>query len=224
MTERASSSGRTQLAPLGIGGRGRAMPFTFAIFDPERVRHGVTRRDPALHREGDISFVTGRDERAVFTSRWAWGERLGIDAADIVAAQQVHGATVAHVGVADRGRGARRFADALPGVDALLTAAPGVPLLLTFADCTPLLFHDPVRGVAGLANAGWRGTVADIAGATIRAMVQRYGSAPQDILTGIGPAIGPCCYVVGPEVAAAWRALGVPDGAVARLLPPDAGR
>jgi copper oxidase (laccase) domain-containing protein len=32
-----------------------------------------------------------------------------------------------------------------------------------------------------------------------------FGSRPAELLAGIGPAIGPCCYRVGPEVVAAFR-------------------
>ena len=36
--------------------------------------------------------------------------------------------------------------------------------------------------------------------ATVRTMAAAYGSRPVDIIAGIGPSIGPCCYEVGPEV------------------------
>jgi YfiH family protein len=112
----------------------------------------------------------------------------------------------------------------VPAADALLTAAPDTPLLLSFADCTPLLFHDPARDVVGLAHAGWRGTVADIAGETVRAMSARFGSAPGDIVAGIGPAIGRCCYIVDQPVTDAWHALGVADETVLEEIAPVAGR
>ena len=38
--------------------------------------------------------------------------------------------------------------------------------------------------------------------ALVRAMVDSFGSEPKDLVTAIGPAIGPCCYEVGPEVVA----------------------
>jgi copper oxidase (laccase) domain-containing protein len=31
-------------------------------------------------------------------------------------------------------------------------------------------------------------------------MKEAFGSSPGDIMVGIGPSIGPCCYQVGPEV------------------------
>ena len=37
-------------------------------------------------------------------------------------------------------------------------------------------------------------------------MAETFGSRPQDILAGIGPSIGACCFEVGEEVAAAFRA------------------
>jgi copper oxidase (laccase) domain-containing protein len=36
-------------------------------------------------------------------------------------------------------------------------------------------------------------------------MATAFDSRPGDLLAYLGPAIGPCCYEVGPEVIAAWR-------------------
>jgi hypothetical protein len=81
-----------------------------------------------------------------------------------------------------------------------------------------------VRRVAGLAHAGWRGTVAGIAAATVRALTEQFGSNPADLHVGIGPAIGACCYVVGAEVVDAWHTLGVSDSAVATEIAQVNGR
>jgi YfiH family protein len=40
----------------------------------------------------------------------------------------------------------------------------------------------------------------NIAGATVRAMVEQLDCRAKDIIAVIGPAIGPCCYEVGREV------------------------
>ena len=191
-----------------------------------RLRHGITGRTPGLWREGDISYATGGDPARVFDNRRAWGAAIGIDAEAIVAVRQVHGNAVESVDATARGRGARSLDPAIvPAADALLTDAPDTPLLLGFADCTPLLFHDPARGVIGLAHAGWRGTVADIAGETVRAMSARYGSDPAKIIAGIGPAIGRCCYLVDEPVAGAWAARVIDDDrALAEIAPIDGRR
>jgi len=201
-------------------------PFRFATFAAmPGVCHGITGRAKALWREGDISYATGGDPAAVFANREYWAASIGVRADALVAVRQVHGNTVDIVTASARGRGARGLdAATVPAADALLTDAPDTPLLLAFADCTPLLFHDPQHGVVGLAHAGWRGTVADIAGETVRALVRHYGSDPAGIIVGIGPAIGPCCYQVDLPVIAAWEALGVVDHAVALEVEPREGR
>ena len=87
--------------------------------------------------------------------------------------------------------------------DGLVTGTPNIYLSMRFADCTPLIFFDPVRGAVGLTHAGWRGTMQDMAGATVRMMVKQFDCQPGDMIAVIGPAIGPCCYEVGPEVMTA---------------------
>jgi YfiH family protein len=82
-----------------------------------------------------------------------------------------------------------------------VTATPGVPLMMRFGDCAPVLLFDPVRRVAGMAHAGWRGVAAGVIEASIRAMTEHLGCNPPDIWAGVGPTIGPCCYEVGTDVA-----------------------
>jgi YfiH family protein len=101
--------------------------------------------------------------------------------------------------------------------DAMVTNMQGVcPVVLT-ADCVPVLFYDPVGKVAGVAHAGWRGTLKHIVSVTVKAMAVHFGSRPGDILAGIGPSIGPCCYEVREEVLEATeKAYGSRDGFIRR--------
>lgn len=102
-----------------------------------------------------------------------------------------------------------------PKADAIITADRDVPLVMRFADCVPLLLFDPVRQVIGLAHAGWRGTLAGVSPATVDAMRETFGCHVRDILVGVGPSIGPCCYEVGPEVIEqAQAAFGTLEGLV----------
>ena len=68
------------------------------------------------------------------------------------------------------------------------------------ADCPPLVLFDPVQKVAATVHSGWRGTVGKIGLAVVATMTQKYSCQPTDILAGIGPSIGPCCYAVGEPV------------------------
>ncbi len=105
----------------------------------------------------------------------------------------------------------------LAQADGMLSAAEDTPLGMRFADCVPLLFYDPLRQVIGMAHAGWRGTVQDIAGRMVQAMVDAWGCRPADIQAGIGPSIGPQAYQVGEEVVAAVHSCcGTLEGLVRR--------
>ena len=125
-------------------------------------------------------------------------QALSIVPEQTVSCHLIHSASVLTVNRFNRQR-------VLGKADGLITADTGLYLAMRFGDCTPLVFYDPVRGAVGLAHAGWRGTMLNIAGATVKAMEQQLGCRPQDIIAVIGPAIGPCCYEVGPEVITAAR-------------------
>jgi YfiH family protein len=58
-------------------------------------------------------------------------------------------------------------------------------------------------------HAGWRGTAAQIVKKTIKVLVERYSSAPADIIMAFGPSIRGDCYEVDIEVKdAVCRATG----------------
>ena len=120
------------------------------------------------------------------------GAAIGFSVEDVVASKQIHSDIIYKVTDADRGGCLTEGAS--PVCDGLITDVPGIALNVFTADCTPILYHDPVTGAVGAAHAGWRGTAADIAGKTVRAMVDAYGCKPENIRAAIGPHIGPCCF------------------------------
>ncbi len=67
------------------------------------------------------------------------------------------------------------------------------------ADCVPILMVDTKRKIAGALHAGWRGVIADIAAAGVRAMLQ-LGAHASDIRAAMGPSIGPCCFEVDADL------------------------
>ena len=107
---------------------------------------------------------------------------------------------------ADCGRGITRDRG-YEDVDGLLTDEPGVVLCTQYADCVPLFFVDPVRRVVGTSHSGWKGTVAQIGAVTVERMCADYGCRRQDILAGIGPSIGPCCFEVDAPVYEAFAGM-----------------
>jgi len=88
--------------------------------------------------------------------------------------------------------------------DALATRTPGMLLGVQTADCVPVLLVDTRRRAVAAIHAGWRGTLARIAAKTVGRMRMEFGTKPRDVIAALGPAIGRCCYEVGPEVAQAF--------------------
>jgi YfiH family protein len=76
--------------------------------------------------------------------------------------------------------------------------------MLRYADCTPVLLADTRRLAVAVVHAGWRGSAVRAAGAAVAGLVEVFGCNPRDLVAGIGPAIGPCCYRVGDDVRAAF--------------------
>lgn len=91
-----------------------------------------------------------------------------------------------------------------PQADAAISSRAGLFLGIQTADCVPILLADPRRRVVAAVHAGWRGTLARIAAKTLGRMRLEFGTNPEDVLAAFGPAIGSCCYEVGPEVAQAF--------------------
>ncbi len=90
--------------------------------------------------------------------------------------------------------------------DALITRRPGLLLAVQTADCVPILLADVRRRVVAAVHAGWRGTLRRIVQKTVGRMRMEMGTHPRDIVAALGPAIGRCCYEVGPEVVTAFAA------------------
>ncbi len=109
---------------------------------------------------------------------------------------------------------------ALEGVDGVCTAVADTPLMCFSADCPLVLLVDPWRRVLGLAHASWRCTVGRIVVALLDEMRTAFGIRPGDLLAGIGPSAGPCCYEVQQDVRDAAASLPGGDG----LFPRRAGR
>lgn len=125
----------------------------------------------------------------------------GFQAADLCTVIQVHETTVVVVA-----RPERRAREA----DGMVTAAP-LPLGVLSADCVSLLLADG-HGRVAAAHAGWRGTVADMAGSVV-ATLCALGARRAELRAALMPSIGPCCFEVGEDVAARFRAV-VPQAVI----------
>lgn len=144
--------------------------------------------------------VAHRPERLA-EARDAVAAATGTDVARWHLMRQVHGADVAVI-AEDTPVGAEPRA-----VDVMVTTCSERPLVVLAADCLPILAAG--HRAVGVAHAGWRGVVAGVPDALVTAL-EALGERAEDLHVALGPAIGPCCYAVGPEVVEAVAA--VSDG------------
>jgi YfiH family protein len=145
----------------------------------------------------NVSYSVGDTRENVDENIRRISTAVGSQPADLFSAYQVHGRAVTIVEP-------DTVAEPRPRCDVLATSSPRRTLMLRYADCTPVLLADPKRRVVAAVHAGWRGSAVRAAGAAVEALVEVFGSRPADIVAGIGPAIGPCCYVVGQDVVDAF--------------------
>jgi YfiH family protein len=111
--------------------------------------------------------------------------------------RQVHGTVVVTAG---------DVVDARPEADGIAVAAAGTLVGVVTADCAPILLLAPGHAVAAAVHAGWRGAAAGIVDAALAHLRREFGVEPAAVEAAVGPAIGACCYEVGPEVRAAFEA------------------
>lgn len=89
--------------------------------------------------------------------------------------------------------------------DGLMSDCKRKLLVTCYADCVPLLFFDPKNRVIASVHSGWKGTIKNIAAEAVLKMIKIYKSNPKDIIVGIGPSIGPCCFRVENDVCKMFK-------------------
>lgn len=161
----------------------------------------------STRQAGNVALHVGDDPQRVVDNRRQVAKRLAWPFEAWTCAEQVHSDRVHIVTATDRGSGRIDRTSAIPSADALVTDEADTLLVQFFADCVPLYFYDPVSGACGLAHAGWKGTVAEIAVRTVETMSNAFGANPQHICVAIGPSIGQDRYEVDESVLRQVRPL-----------------
>jgi len=155
------------------------------------LAHGVFTRQggqsPPPFDSLNVGLNSGDDADAVESNRSAIAGCL-CTSRPVIFCNQVHGAVVVSL---------KKAADSnvWPNItgDALITDIPGMPIGIQLADCQAILLYDPVRSVVANVHSGWRGSIQNIAGATIDRMQSDFRCQPADIRAAVSPSLGPCC-------------------------------
>lgn len=171
------------------------IPFVYHAFSTRKG--GVS---SGIFSTMNLSFGRGDASENVTKNFELFCGALNIKTDTLVFSAQTHTANILPVTKADCGKWLTR-PKTWDDIDGLVTADPDVTLVTHYADCVPLFFADPVKKIVGAAHAGWRGTVAGIGGNMIRLMIEKYDCDPRDILVGIGPSIGACCFETDQKTA-----------------------
>jgi polyphenol oxidase len=145
----------------------------------------------------NLGILTEDDPARVVVNRTRLCEAVDADPDGATMAWQRHGGTVTRA----QPRGIITPGTVYDHCDGLWSDAPGRAMLLLTADCMPIAIarSDGLRPAVEILHAGWRGLLAGIVAAGVRAI------GPRKLVAAIGPSIGPCCYEVGEEVAAPFR-------------------
>jgi purine-nucleoside/S-methyl-5'-thioadenosine phosphorylase / adenosine deaminase len=147
----------------------------------------------------NLGIRTEDDPACVVENRRRLCEAVDADPDAATMAWQRHGATVTRA----RSRGIVTPGTVYDHCDGLWSDERGRAMLLITADCVPVaVTRSPepgVRPALAVLHVGWRGLLAGIVGEGVRAL------GPGRLNAVVGPAIGPCCYEVGEEVAAPSR-------------------
>jgi YfiH family protein len=190
--------------------RGELVYFSYPIFSScEWILSVVSSRQGGVSAQPydslNLALSVGDAPEDVMINRELLCKATGVEVDAMTIAQLVQGTHIEVVKSSSRGLSAAEKAQHFVDTDGLITNSADIPLFIFIADCAALSFFDPKRNVIGIGHAGWRGAVGGIARKMVEAMNAAFDCNPADILVGISPSIGPCCYQVREDVFAAFQ-------------------
>ena len=156
--------------------------YKFTIFKqyPQLV-HGVTTR----------AYLTMTENRQIHEKNVTnFLSIVGIDRWKLILAKQTHSNHIAIVTNTKK----NIFED----TDGFITKKKNIVLGIITADCYPVFFYDPKRLVIGILHAGYKGIIERIV-VHMLDVLGDMGCIAEDIIVGVGPGIGQCCYNVAKE-------------------------
>jgi YfiH family protein len=166
--------------------------FNFRRFSG--IHHAIFTRHAGYsggpYKSLNISFGIGDDANNVQKNRHIISQC--IQGKEFVFVEQVHGDNVLIIDGCHHGDENKKTASSSTG-DAMVTHLRQTFLVVQVADCQSVMLYDPNREVVANIHVGWRGSIKNIIGRTLKAMVEHFGCLTSEIVAGVGPSLGPCC-------------------------------
>jgi YfiH family protein len=151
-------------------------------------RNGGCSRPP--YASLNVALSVGDKKKSVDRNRELIRRRIDADA--LIFVSQVHGQQIAILRNEDGAAGENPLGEAVTA-DAMVTDRPRWYPAIQVADCQAVLLYEPVHRVIANIHCGWRGSILNIIGRTVDAMIVSFKCEPGHMWAGIGPSLGPCC-------------------------------
>jgi len=165
------------------------------------ILHAVSKKSAIRPYVFSLALHTGEDAKKIVSNRALIANALSSDKTlHFIVANQTHSE---HIKIIrdTKTQGWIEHKDAIEDCDALISNVSAVVLGILTADCVPTLLYDKEKQVVAAIHAGWKGTKEEITFKTVQKMKLHFGCDAKNIIAGIAPSIGSCCYEVSEEVA-----------------------
>ncbi len=161
--------------------------------------HLITKKDISQKYSFSLALHTQENPKDIIQNRNKINEKF--PNMNFIVANQTHSDNIKVIKEANETWLSDRAEHAIEDCDALITNQKNIMLTILTADCVPILLFDPEQKVVSAVHAGWKGTEQQIVFKTVEKMKDLFNSNPNDIIAGIAPSIGKCCYEVNWNVA-----------------------
>ncbi len=181
--------------------------YRWNIFDKysDLVNAGISSRSGGSSTEVYKSFNQalhcGDNAEDVIKNRKSLCQSQNIPFDNYTCAEQVHGAKILKVDEQFPGSGKDSYDQSISKTDALIIDRKDIFINIHVADCVPIAIFDYSKKVGALIHAGWRGTAHLITDKTIRYMTETLNCNPENMIAGLGPSIGSCCFEISWQIA-----------------------
>lgn len=188
--------------------------LTFKELDKyDFIKHAYTTRLGGISENEfkslNFSFASNDNKKCVNENYNIFCDSIGMDRHNLAVVGPVHEDKICIVTKTNMKSGDEIFTR-FQETDGLITSEYGIGLVTSHADCCAIYMIDVNKKIIGLAHAGWRGTVKNIAGKLAEKFLNYYHSSSDDIISALGPSIGGCCFEVEKSLLDNFYSLDIP--------------